>query len=373
MPPIIQSPTSRALAQAVELLRAGECVGIPTETVYGLAADGLNPDAVKKIFATKGRPATNPLILHLPDGLDNGSPGTREQSLKLVARELSPVARALMDTFWPGPLTLVLPKASLVPDEVTAGLDTVAVRSPKHPVARELLSLFGRPLAAPSANKFQQLSPTTAEAVEDQLGELIQLVLDGGACEIGIESTIIDCSTPDHVKLLRKGSVTSDLIQEVVSQFEDVVWDASEPIVIKDVDQAQKAPGMLEAHYAPRTPLYQIRGELSGEETFPDDVGLLLYQESTSTTGSSARRVEYLSTGSPSASHDGNVDKAAANLYQKLRTLDHSGCQRIFVEALPDGAANTHEQELLAALKDRLRRASKGTISYQDGKWEACR
>ena len=214
--------------RALEILRSGGLVGIPTETVYGLAADASNPDAVRRVFAAKGRPADHPLIVHIADA----------EQLTHWAAEVPPAAAVLAETCWPGPLTLLLPKAPHVLALVTGGRDTVGVRVPAHPLTTELLTRFGGGLAAPSANLFGRVSPTTAEHVHDDLGALVEYVLDGGRCPVGVESTIVDC-TVDPPQILRPGGIPSEQISALL---DGRVAAPSGP---------SRAAGMLASHYAP--------------------------------------------------------------------------------------------------------------------------
>jgi L-threonylcarbamoyladenylate synthase len=222
----------RTIDEAVRRLEAGELVAFPTETVYGLGADASNRAAVARIFSAKGRPADHPLIIHLGAAGQVGD----------WAREIPVSARRLADAFWPGPLTLVLPRADCVLDEVTGGQDTVALRVPSHPVARELLLRFGRGVAAPSANRFGRISPTCAAHVRDELGDRVGLVIDGGECEVGLESTIVACDA-NRVTLLRPGKITLAELERIVGRV-----DAAGAAV-------PRVPGSLRSHYAPTTPI----------------------------------------------------------------------------------------------------------------------
>lgn len=217
------------IANAVRLLSAGGLVAVPTETVYGLAADAQNEAAIRRIFEVKRRPPSHPLIVHLADS----------SWLAQWVREVPPAARALAEAFWPGPLTLVLPRSDRVLDAITGGQDTVAVRVPQHPLMRQLLVALGRGIAAPSANRFGKLSPTTAEHVRDELGNEVDLVLDGGPCSIGIESTIVDLSGSSPA-LLRPGGVSKEELERVLAR----------PVPIARASGV-RAPGLLRSHYAP--------------------------------------------------------------------------------------------------------------------------
>ena len=233
-----------SLALAARLLREGQLVAFPTETVYGLGANALDAEAVKAIFAAKGRPADNPLIAHIWD---------RAQLEGLV--EIPDAAPALMDAFWPGPLTILMPRTSRVPDVVTAGLDTVAIRMPSHPVARAMLRACGLPIAAPSANRSGKPSPTTAEHVRVDMDGRIPLILDGGPCDVGLESTVIDVTGPVP-RILRPGGVTPEMIREICGgvQVDDAVM---RPL---KKGERPRSPGMKYRHYAPTGELTIVKG-----------------------------------------------------------------------------------------------------------------
>lgn len=242
----LPAPTPKGIREAGDVLRRGGLVAIPTETVYGLAADAFNGAAVAGIFRAKGRPQDNPLIVHI---------GARAQLAELV-REIPEAAQELMDAFWPGPLTLILPKSGRVPQEVSAGLDTVAVRFPAHPVAQAVINAAGVPLAAPSANTSGRPSPTTAQHVWDDLAGKIDAVLDGGACAVGIESTVVDV-TQTPPRLLRPGAVTLEQLRQVVGEvlLDDAVC---QPLA---AGQAAASPGMKYKHYAPKARLLLVEGD----------------------------------------------------------------------------------------------------------------
>jgi len=237
---------SQAVVAAVAALNEGEVVALPTETVYGLGADAFNPDAVAKIFEVKERPSFNPLIVHV---------WSREaiHEVANIPEEMLPTVNALIQAHWPGPLTLVLPKKDCVPEIVTGGLDTVAVRMSSNPVMKEITKAFGKPIAAPSANKSGRISPTSVHAVEEELGGEIPLIIDGGACLDGLESTIVRVEATEgrpHLHLLRPGPVAKEELQEIGK----VIRPKKKSARSKDVKP--EAPGMLESHYAPMTPLY---------------------------------------------------------------------------------------------------------------------
>ena len=309
-----------ALSQAAAKLRAGELVAFPTETVYGLGADATNADAVAGIYAAKKRPSFNPLISHFPD---------RDAAAKHAVFDAR--ADKLAAAFWPGALTLVLPRQadSDVCDLVTAGLPSIAVRVPAHPMARELLRAVGRPVAAPSANRSGKISPTTAAHVAQSLGNAIGMILDGGPCGVGLESTVIDLTT-DRVVMLRPGGVTADQVSELLGT--DVVMAESD-------DTAPKSPGMMTSHYAPGLPV-----RLEATTADPGKYGheVLLGFGDCNTKGFDA--VLWLSK-------SGNDIEAAANLFAKLHEADQSHFAGIAIAPIPDHG-------LGIAINDRLKRAS---------------
>lgn len=303
------------IAAAAARLGAGGLVAFPTETVYGLAADATRGTAVAAIFELKGRPRFNPLIVHLPDA------GAAERHGTFDDR-----ARALARRFWPGPLTMVLPRRAESPVHalVSAGLDTLALRVPAHPVARAVLQACGLPLAAPSANPSGYLSPTAAAHVAEAFGEADLLVLDGGPCPVGLESTVIDLSRPAGAMLLRAGAVT---VPEMEAEIGTVVQAGPE--------EAVRAPGMLASHYAPRRPV-----RLDAVGVAPDEA-LLGF-------GPALPRGAALTRNLSAA---GDLREAAANLFAMLHELDRPGISAIAVMPIPDDG-------LGAAINDRLRRAA---------------
>lgn len=311
---------------AAGILRSGGLVGMPTETVYGLAGNALDAQAVARIFEAKGRPHFDPLIVHIPE----------LSWLERVACDIPVLARTLMARFWPGPLTLILPKVPEVPHLVTAGLETVAVRIPQHPMALELLRRTNLPLAAPSANLFGRISPTTALHVADQLGDKIAYILDGGPCRVGLESTILRLDpTPC---LLRPGGIALEDLESVIGPI-DVLPSTDNP-----GSSPQVAPGMLPQHYAPRTRLELIDcGEsLAIASHRSPRVGLLVFQQCP--PGNHPGPVEVLS-------ESGDLREAAVRFFAALRRLDDSGVDVIIAQAVPDHG-------LGRALNDRLRRAA---------------
>ena len=306
------------IREAAEMIRRGGVGAFPTETVYGLGADVFNAGAVARIFEIKGRPHFDPLIVHVGDF----------RFVEKLCSNLPAFAEKLMLKFWPGALTLVLPKKGIVPDIVTAGFPTVAVRMPNHPVAIELIRCAGTAIAAPSANPFGYLSPTTALHVEDQLGDKVDFILDAGACSIGIESTILDLSG-DIPTLLRPGGITREEIEEAIG-----------PIALHRGSgrEKPKSPGQLSQHYSPHTPI-----KILNNQTFePNEKrGLLAFKSLPSQVTFEMTEVLSLS---------GDLREAAINLFSCLHRLDKAGLDMIYVERVP-------EIGLGKAIMDRLRRA----------------
>ncbi|RLT01310.1 MAG: threonylcarbamoyl-AMP synthase [Planctomycetota bacterium] len=316
-------PVGVDVAQAARLLRDGKLVSFATETVYGLGANALDVHAVARVFAVKNRPHFDPLIVHIAD---------RSWLPRLVA-SWPETAERLAARFWPGPLTLVLPKTDLIPDLVTSGLPSVAVRMPAHPLALELLRLADVPIAAPSANLFGQLSPTRAEHVAERLGDQIDYLLDGGPCSVGVESTVL-LLEPSRAVLLRPGGVT-------LEEIESVIGPVALPSRVTTSDQAAaQSPGMLPQHYAPHTPLAVIE-DLS-QVTAPERCGLLTLQPLPEASRFAA--VETLSA-------NGDLTEAAANFFAALRRLDAAYVEQIVATPFPN-------RGLGRALNDRLSRAA---------------
>lgn len=319
------------LAHAVALLRAGELVAFPTETVYGLGADAANPAAVAKIFAAKGRPADHPLIVHLPNA------GT----LDAWARKVPEAARRLAAAFWPGPLTLILKRQPQVPDAVTGGQDTVGLRVPNHPLALALLDAFGGGIAAPSANRYGRISPTSAAHVRADLGDAVPLVLDGGACAVGIESTIVDLSG-DVLRILRPGAIgVADIARVLGEPLGETPRENSDTVT-------PRVSGSFAAHYAPRTPLRLVAG---GE--LATVVGAALAaEERIAVLAYAARPIVAKNIFWQVAAS--NAADYAHELYATLRMLDAAAYDAILVETPPD------TPEWLA-IADRLQRAACGS------------
>lgn len=325
----------QAVEEAARLLRAGEIVALPTETVYGLAADALNAEAVAKVFAAKERPSFDPLIVHLP----------RKEDLAAVAEpppEISHLVTVLTERFWPGPLTIVLPKKAVVPDIVTSGLPSVAVRMSSNPVFKRIAQELGRPIAAPSANRFGSISPTSAAAVKAELDGRVPLIVDGGACLHGLESTIIkvEPGAPKAlITILRPGPIVPDDLK---------VYGKVQRAGKRLIDEPSEAPGQLAAHYAPRTPLRL----LSSPRDFQPEPGkryALLSYRGEAGDGyvhlADWKQVMILSPGK------GKLPEAAVRFFYALRELDKAGVDEIIAEPI-------HEVGLGIAMMDRLRRAS---------------
>jgi L-threonylcarbamoyladenylate synthase len=309
--------------RAVEALREGEVIAFPTETVYGLGADAQNPDAVRRVFELKGRPATHPLIVHID----------HPRLLERWALTVPPAAHALAGKFWPGPLTLVLRRAPAVDLAITGGQDTVAVRVPGHPVAQQLLRAFGGGIAAPSANRYGRVSPTRADHVREEFGDSVRVVLDGGDCKIGLESTIVSCV--DTVpRVLRPGSITLSELRAVVPEIQG-----------RAEGEAPRVPGSDVKHYAPTTPLSIVQSRK--------------LEEVVTQLTADHERVAVLAMRPPRVANKFmtwiNAGRRAEiygrELYVNLRTLDNSGAHEILVEEVPAG-------EAWDAIRDRLRRAA---------------
>jgi L-threonylcarbamoyladenylate synthase len=305
---ILQAPDG--VSTIVEALATGEPVALPTETVYGLAADALSPNACAKIFEAKNRPLSDPLIVHIP-------------SIDWLPRLTSPTPTALQlaEKFWPGPLTMVLPRQPIVPDIVTAGQETVAIRMSAHPLFQEVATAFGKPLAAPSANRFGRISPTSAAHVLAELDGRIPFILDGGPCAHGIESTIVHVSV-EGLRILREGPITREDLRAFAPLLDDSI--------------AVSAPGGLKSHYAPRTPLVLEKNPAPRSKK----TGLLAF---------SAPREGFAQTEILSATSD--LREAAANLYGAMRRLDEVGLNLIVAEEIPESGIG-------AAIMERLRKAA---------------
>ncbi len=315
--------TQSEIQAAVEALRAGDLVAFPTETVYGLGANASNPAAVRKIFAAKGRPPDHPLIVHL-DSI---------RYLHRWVRDVPVAAEKLAARFWPGPMTLVLPKAANVLNVVTGGQETIAIRVPGHPMAQQLLTAFGGGIAAPSANRYGHVSPTRADHVRDELGDVVRIVLDGGECPIGVESTILACAG-GSVRLLRPGSIT-------LSQIRSAVGD----VLIGADAHAPRVPGSTATHYAPATPLEIVPGDAletlaGGFNDRGERVAVLALRLPLKTL----KLATWINAGR-------RPQQYAHDLYAHLHRLDKAGCVKILVQELP-------MEERWDAVRDRLQKAA---------------
>ncbi len=313
---------------AVHVLRAGGVVAFPTETVYGLGADASNPAAVERIFAIKGRPAHHPLIVHLAEAAQ----------LPHWARDIPSAAHTLAGHFWPGPLTLILKRTPQVPDCVTGGQDTVGLRVPGHPVALALLRAFGGGIAAPSANRFGRVSPTTAAHVRAELGGDVAMILDGGPCRVGLESTIVSLAGERPV-ILRPGGISRAMLVQVLGR--DIQMGAASA-------DAPRAPGTLEAHYAPRTPLRLVPAAQWEQELARQAV-----QGKRSAVLSAVRESGAAPKATAHFLMPADPEGYAQRLYAALREADHAGCDVILVPEPPPG-------EDWLAIRDRLTRAAEG-------------
>jgi L-threonylcarbamoyladenylate synthase len=317
---------SSEIANAVAILRRGGLVAFPTETVYGLGADASNRDAIAKLYAVKGRPADHPVIVHLADAAQ----------LPQWTREITPAAQKLAQKFWPGPLTLILRRTPDVNDALTGGQDTIALRIPSHPMAHALLVQFGGGIAAPSANRFGHVSATTAQHVRQELGASVDLVLDGGQSEVGIESTIVDVTGVQPV-LLRPGHISAHAIEMA----------AGVPLAAPHAN-SPRAPGTLAAHYAPDTPLIVIEGDLMLE------LAATLAQQGKSVAVLARSTRQPLLPGLTWIAAPHHAQAYAHDLYANLRTLDAAGCDAMLVEQPP-------QQPEWTAVNDRLGRAAAGS------------
>lgn len=334
MKTMMKKPTPEALREAATLIRAGEVVGFPTETVYGLGADATNAQAIEKIFAAKGRPGDNPLIVHISE---------LSQIRNVIAGEMPEAAAKLAAAYWPGPLTMIFARGEQIPLRVTAGLDSVAVRFPRHSVAQALITACGVPVAAPSANLSGKPSPTTAQHVMRDMNGRVPLILDGGACEVGLESTVVDVrSLPARV--LRPGGVTPRMIADVLGEVE---VDGS---VLRPLRQGEtvRSPGMKYKHYAPEGALVIVKG---GQKRAAEEI-CALYDE---TAGE--KRILALDAHIPLygerkvVSLGSDAREMARRLFDALREMDDEGVKAIFSEAV-------EAEEMGLAVMNRLGRAA---------------
>ena len=332
-------PDAAVMQQAGQILRAGGLVAFPTETVYGLGGDALNPEASAKIYAAKGRPSDNPLIVHIAD----------KNALKVLSSDVPDMAWKLADHFWPGPLTMIMPKADIVPRQTTGGLDTVAIRMPSHPTAYELIRSSGVYIAAPSANTSGRPSPTTAQHVAGDLSGRIDMIIDSGKVDIGLESTIVDL-TGEVPTVLRPGYITKKMLEEVVGRVEidkAILSDKEDP------NLRPKAPGMKYKHYAPKGDLVIVEGPA-------DAVAAKINELTDELEGQNVKCAVIASQENIDRYHAGcvmnigqrsNEESIAANLYAVLREMDDLGVRKIYSESFSG-------QGLGAAIMNRLIKAA---------------
>jgi L-threonylcarbamoyladenylate synthase len=322
-------------ARAIELLRAGRLVAFPTETVYGLGADATNADAIQRIFAAKGRPITNPLIVHVADA----------QVAQRYVAHWPPEAEKLAGKFWPGPLTLVLPRGDAIAPAVSAGRETVGLRAPNHPLALKLLRAFDGPIAAPSANRSNRISPTTADHVRSELGDAVDLILDGGPCEVGIESTVLDLTTHPPT-ILRPGAVTREQIEAVIGRV-DLFKGAVE------TRDSAKSPGQHRIHYAPSTPAFRF--EFGDTRPVAQRLAVLPAASAAFMVFEGSASLRDLRSADAAADFTfmpNDPAECARELYASLHWLDAMGVQCIFIEMPPSNSK-------WDAIRDRLMRATR--------------
>ena len=339
--------------EAGRLIRAGELVAFPTETVYGLGANGLDAAACRKIYEAKGRPSDNPLILHVAD----------RAMIDMIAADVSPLAEKLIASFCPGPITIIMPKKPCVPDSVTGGLGTVGIRMPDSDVCRALIAAAGVPIAAPSANISGRPSPTTAEMVARDMDGRIPLILDAGPCEFGVESTIVACDADDKITILRPGAITREMLPEITS---DVELDPAIKGTMTDSDAHPRAPGMKYRHYAPKAPLALIEPknltaknvaamlirEISAAKSQDKKIGLIVSDETTKIIEEkNIVPKEYIK----SYGHQCDLKAIAANIYRLLRSFDDTDRTQLYAEA-------TTRDGLGLAIMNRLTKSSGGNI-----------
>ncbi|NDE14458.1 threonylcarbamoyl-AMP synthase [bacterium] len=372
---------AHGIDKAIALIRAGELVAIPTETVYGLAANALDARAAASIFAAKERPAFDPLIVHVPRAWQSSAALIDEGILsdQAMGPRQQQVIDSLINAFWPGPLTIVAPKSTRIPDVVTSGLPTVGVRMPDHPVTQVLLQRLALPLAAPSANRFGRISPTSADHVLDELDGRIPAVLDGGRCEVGVESTIVSVERDGSLTVLRPGGTSVEALREALA-FElkaspDLVRiHDSRTKAANDAQLAMPAPGMLESHYAPAKGLLLMPPGTSAGLTRKDDANISSFREKVRAQCPDFTKVGYLvPSGNPqlhqkalesalgvpvrveSLSPKGDLVEAARNLFAAMRSLDSDTSLSCLV-----GEPCADDTGIAFAINDRLRRASAG-------------
>jgi L-threonylcarbamoyladenylate synthase len=345
-------PDPMLLQRAATLIRQGELVVFPTETVYGLGADAFQTQAVEQIFAVKGRPLSDPLIVHIAD----------EATLDSLVTEISREARQLIRAFWPGPLTLILPAGPRIPRMITAGLPNVAIRMPRHPIAQALIRIAGTPIAAPSANRFMHVSPTTARHVQADLGGRIPLILDGGPCEVGVESTVLDLCTPVPT-ILRPGGVGLEELRTVLPTVQPPAASSTlSGTATKDIQNlldadAQRSPGQMLIHYSPVVPAYLYEGTeeamrtamLAAIQRYQSRgarVGVLIADADIPAFAESSAQMYVLGN---------TLGQIAMRLFAGLRTLEEAGVDVILCRSFA-------EKGLGLAIRDRLRKAAGGKV-----------
>lgn len=345
----LEYPEPVVIDRAAEFIRHGEIVVFPTETVYGLGADAFQPRALERIFEAKRRPFSDPLIVHIAD----------DHELELLTEKIPKEAKRLAQEFWPGPLTLILPKGKHVPYLVTAGLETVAVRMPRHAVAQSLIRAAGSPIAAPSANRFMHVSPTIAQHAYNDLSGKVPLILDSGPCEIGLESTVLDlCS--DKPTILRPGGISMEALRAILPDVELQQRKIAGEI---EVETARKSPGQLLTHYAPGVPLLLFDGTIKEMQTAMlmeverrqgkgEHVGILVAEED-------IPRFQNAHASIYSVGHEDDLAQIAARLFAGLRSLEEADVQVILCR-------NFGEQGVGLAIRDRLLKAAGGTFSNGD-------
>ena len=318
-----RSDSAEVIQTAAKILQEGGLVAFPTETVYGLGGNGLDSAACEKIYIAKGRPSDNPLILHISEF----------EELNPIVREISPAAQKLMDAFWPGPLTMVFPKADIVPEKATGGLDTVAVRFPSHPVARAIIRAAGLPIAAPSANSSGKPSPTRASHVEFDLNGKIDMIVDGGAAEWGLESTIVDVSG-EVPMILRPGAVTKEMMEKVVGTVE------IDPAILTKpaADLKPKAPGMKYTHYSPKAEVVLVKGET---KAVVDEINRLATEDmaqglKTGVMATEETKDLYQADIVLSLGSRDRPEEIGANLFKYLRKFDFLGAERVYSEVFSE-------------------------------------
>lgn len=317
------APDESAIEEAGAVLREGGLVAFPTETVYGLGGDALNPGSSRKIYAAKGRPSDNPLIVHI----------ARFEDLYRIAKTVPDAAKLLADRFWPGPMTLVLPKSEDVPCETTGGLDTVAVRWPSDPIAQRLILAGGGYVAAPSANRSGRPSPTSAKYCVEDLDGRVEMILDGGDCGLGLESTIIDL-TGEVPMILRPGYITEEMLSEVVGAVE-----IDQAVLSSDTGLRPKAPGMKYRHYAPQGELVIVRGEAQKVSEWINREVQKAKEDGyrTGVIGTEATIGGYFADSCKSAGRREEEESIARELYRILREFDDEGIERIYSESFDEG------------------------------------